>query len=101
MKISNYILGAVAIVGGLLLIQVDGPWISGRTRTEYPPQVFGIALLILGVWTLVKEFRRRPLAPFREVHNSNGHCSLIGHWDLAIAHFLTPGSSAPRARGRR
>jgi uncharacterized membrane protein YfcA len=57
--IGNYYFGAALITVGLVLVNRTGAAYSEKYRSEYYPQLFGIALIAFGVWTIIKEFIRR------------------------------------------
>ena len=57
--ISNYYFGAAVIAFGLVLIFREGSRYSAKYRSEYYPQLFGIGLIVFGVWTIISEFNRR------------------------------------------
>ena len=55
---GNYYFGAALITMGVALIVREGAKYSERYRSEYYPQLFGIVLIVFGVWTIIKEFIR-------------------------------------------
>ena len=59
LPISNYALGVGLIVLGVLIFLKESPAYSFKHRSEYPAKVIGLSLFAMGVWIVVKEFRRR------------------------------------------
>jgi hypothetical protein len=56
---GNYYFGAALIAFGLVLVNRGGAAYAARYRSEYYPALFGIGLIVFGVWTIIGEFRRR------------------------------------------
>ena len=59
-RFNNYHLGVLIVAAGLMFFGCDGPLYSERRRTvSADPALIGLLVVAIGVWTLVKEFRRR------------------------------------------
>ena len=58
-RFNNYHLGVLVITLGLLFFGCSGPLYSERHRTAADPAMIGAFVVASGVWTLIKEFRRR------------------------------------------
>ena len=58
-RFNNYHLGGFVILLGLLFFGCSGSFYSERHRTATDPALIGLAIVAMGAWTLVREFRRR------------------------------------------
>ena len=58
-RFNNYHLGVLIVTIGLWFFGCEGRFYSERYRSATDPALIGLFVVALGLWTLVREFRRR------------------------------------------
>ena len=58
-RFNNYHLGGFVILLGLVFVGCNGLLHLGRYGVTAEPALVGLAIVALGMWAIVKEYRRR------------------------------------------
>jgi len=58
-RFNNYHLGGFVILVGCLFFGCNGPVHLGRRGIDADPRLIAWGVVALGVWTIIREYRRR------------------------------------------